>query len=264
MKKIIITIASILLPLSAHAGFTLNQTGVNSDGVANSSSISCTFASNPARGDLVVVGYIWWNGSVGTEIVNSILDGSGNAYTMANATSSAFDSTAGVTYLSYLLNAPSNANNTITVTFAGANGAGNYNTIFCDDFSVTGGTAALDSVAIGSNASTASITTPSIGGSYPNELVYGVVAPGQGVASLTGSWSYGGGGKDVQYSNAAEYQLAVSASTPLGMTANGVGPYDSSAISFRVVPVSIGSSPINLFLGKIFKIMKGSVFMINH
>ena len=54
MKKIIITIAAILLPLSAHAGFTLNQTGVNSDGVANSSSISCTFASNPAQGALLM------------------------------------------------------------------------------------------------------------------------------------------------------------------------------------------------------------------
>ncbi len=266
MKKLIITIASVLLPLSAHAGFTLNQPGVNSNGTANASSISCTFASNPAPGDLVVVSSIWWDGLADAGTLNSVTDGNSNAYTVSNAVDLDWEAAAGTTRIAYLLSAPANANKTITFNYATTNGAGNLLVIFCDDFKITGGTAALDSIATSSGSSGASVVSPTIGVSYPNDLIYGMAATSYAVTSLSGGWSYGGGGTDPAYGNAAEYQLSASSNTALAMT-TGSSPlyYDSSAISFRFVPTPVNTTgQINLFLGNIFKIMKGSIFMIKH
>ena len=215
-------------PVTAPGGgaFALRQPGVAAQSFSGSS-VSCTFASAPSAGDLVVVGAGWFdNGTTASTV--AVADGNGHAFQIDSHTSGTTNvGTAGQPFQAYLLAAPSNASNTITATFGNAF---TYGAIWCDDFAVSGGTAQLDSGAFA--AGTGALTSPTIPVSGAGRLVYAVAMDADSVGSVESPWTANAGG--VQSGNEAAYVLSASSSTAVAFNGTGNDAYNAIGMSFTV------------------------------
>jgi X-X-X-Leu-X-X-Gly heptad repeat protein len=230
-----------LLPASAHAanGFTLAQPGVSAvdatGGSSNTNQLTCVLASNPSPGDLVVVMPGLANSLPQSNI--SVRDANGNNYTV-----DPHKAQIGVqeqAFGAYLLSAPANASKTITVTYA-ANIE--YAAVWCADFTVTGGTAQLDSGAAQYTSGPNPLLTIPVHSS--NELVISMTTAAGNTGSAGSPWTEFGG-QNLGWD--AEYALNVSADTAISWTGNGGTDFASAGLSFRL-PHGLAKPPNNLGL----------------
>src|SRR5262249_53321569 len=90
--------------------FTKAQPGISAPEILNGgTSISCTFANNPAPGDLVTVAALYYGNSPSGTTISSIKDANNNSYTLTPNSPSTYDSNSGQVFLAYRLSAPANA-----------------------------------------------------------------------------------------------------------------------------------------------------------
>jgi hypothetical protein len=240
------------------------------------SPFTLTLASNPARGDLVVVAFASIGCTNGGPSPVTIKDANGNSYavistpaTLSQAVTSGLCS-GGTVYanlwLGYLLNAPSNASGTINVSWPSGQAMGD---IWADEFSAAGGSVTFDasaSVSSGTASGTA-LSSPSIPPSLPNELLYGAavppeLAPPDGSAcpmtapaagAALGVWTGGAGGipplTNYESGGATEYDLNSSGSTAVsfanqcsGVKYAALVAAFKSKLSFQANPVESSAS----------------------
>ena len=183
--KIILTLLFIFCFSSAAlAGITKAQTGVKVRETGNTVA-SCVFGSDPGPGDLVLIGTEWYSGTPGDSATMTVADSNGNNYTVEPHDSGTTNvHTAGQVLQAYLINAPSNASKTITVTYSLGFAAA---IVWCDDFSVTGGTAAYDSGAYASGVGT--INTPTIPVTGATDLLFSVATDNADTAGVNPPWN---------------------------------------------------------------------------
>lgn len=216
-------------------GFSHVQ-GALANGSGTVSTLSVSLGSNPTPGDLVCVGISLANQSTYASSM-TVKDGNGNAYTVTPS-SPAFFSAAGFycqIWLAYLVNAPSNANATITVSWTTAS----YAHIWAEEFS--GGTATFDKDAT-ANSSTGSAYTlnlPSITPTNAGELLYSTVNPlgsvtAPAAGATLGAWTGAAGGISSS-GPASEYDLSASSATAVDYTDNTSGDtYCAMAMAFSL------------------------------
>jgi hypothetical protein len=190
-------------------GAEFDQTG------GSATSITVTLGSNPAAGDLVIVGFT----SVGATSM-SVKDSNNNAYTLSHSSPFTGGSTLSVG-IAYLLSAPANATKAITVTYAPGNGS----SAWAEEFSYTGGSAAYDTDSAAQAVITGtSFTNVSITPSGSGELLYAVGNPGDALTAPSagatlGSWTGAAGGISPDTGADAEYLLSSSSgSTSIDFT----------------------------------------------
>jgi len=230
MKKYLALIPVALALFSAqqaNAAFTKAQTGVHT-AWSTGTSMTSTFASAPATGDLVIVGINFYNASnCGT--LSSVTDGNGNAFTVTTATTTNA-SNSGCARVAYELSAPSNATKTITATFTTNPQSGSD--IWADDFTVSGGTVSLDSSSTGSGSG-ATITTPTTTVSGSGDLLYGVGSTaGSGITAASSPWTGNDAGV-ASDGNYTEYDLSASVNTAVKFTQHSA-KWNSVGISFKL------------------------------
>jgi hypothetical protein len=221
--------------VTSYGGFSKAQPGVSGN-ETGSTTVSCAFGSNPSPGDTVVVASTWWdpNGVHASSTITSVKDGNGNTYVVSpNSPSAAAGLDDGATYIAYLLNAPSNASKTITITFGTVGTAD----IYCDDFSPTSGyTVSLDSDIAGTGNSTGDvISTPTVPVSGYSELLYSITVPNHSITAVNSPWLNGGGATPPTspFADMAAYDASSSANTAVNFTVNLNGDYDSMGASFK-------------------------------
>src|SRR5581483_11385519 len=200
--------------------------------------ITVTLNSNPATGSLVCCGVLFYDGT-STAPTFSIADnsGAGNSYTVEAHNSGNNNMTsAGYVGQAYLINAPSNADKNIKVTFNKAmSGAGE---LWVANFSVTGGTASYNSGAT-DTTSTGTVNTPTIPVSGANSLVWATVADANSANAATGAWT----GIDQTFGCDAEYIVSVSANTAVGFAGTGGAVYNAIGMSFSFTASGGGFNP---------------------
>jgi len=215
--------------------FVKAQAGVHTLVTAATTTISCTFASNPATGDLVVVGIMWFNGTNPSSTITSVKDASNTVYTVTPHSPQAdVPHTAGTPYIAYLASAPSTAKKTITVTFGTTIGGSGAADAYCDDFTVTGaGAVAFDSDAASAGSGTA-INLPSVPVTGSNDLLYSMVADSGGVSAVNAPWTIGGVGVISTDGSVAAYDLSANVNTTVNMTSAGSSDtWNSVGASFK-------------------------------
>src|SRR5580698_9600791 len=109
------------------------QSATNS--ASSASSISVTLPNNPTLGNLVCVGFFFYDATT-TPVTATVTDSNSNTYTIASASPSTFLSDTGGAFISYLLSAPSNASKNITVSFTRSGTAAVFtvSAIWADEF----------------------------------------------------------------------------------------------------------------------------------
>ena len=218
-------------PVTSSGGaFALRQPGVAAQSFSGSS-LSCTFASAPSAGDLVVVGAGWFDAGTAATTV-AVADDSGHAFQIDSHTSGATNvGTAGQAFQAYLLAAPDNVSNTITATFGDAF---TYAGMWCDDFAVSGGTAQYDAGAVASG--TGAISSPTIPVSGAGRLLYAVAMDADSVGAVQAPWTGNAGG--AQSGNDAAYVLSASASTAVALGGTTGDAYNAIGMSFTLASSS--------------------------
>ena len=201
--------------------------------------VQVVLGANPTLGNIVCIGF-------GTSAAVSSLvikDSNGNTYTVTP--NSPENSAGGLVYLAYLLSAPANANKTITATWT----TSVFASIWADEFSVSGGTAAFDKDAKGTGSGT-TVNLPSITPAGAGELLYScmgnsgstITAPTAGGASTNGVWTGAAGGISTNGQGGdAEYDLNASAATPVNYTQTSA-TWSAMAMAFIFTPVASGKN----------------------
>lgn len=206
----------------------------------SSTTLTTTLTNNPALGDLVCLGFTWFNGTANPPASLTIVDGNGNSYTKSPHSPSGVNAlNVGQTYGFYLNNAPANASKSIIATYTdpGASGA---TELFADDFTVSGGTSAFDlDVAGNSTVAGTTINTPTVTRTGTGELLYCYASPQSAISSVNSPWTQGSIGTD---GTASGYILSASADTALNMTCVS-GEWDSIGMSFTFTPTPAGGGP---------------------
>src|ERR1035441_4987400 len=98
MKKyllILIGLAFFLAPKVHAATFVIAQTGVYGTSTTTNTTSSCTFANNPATGDVVIVGLYWHKTGQATSTIVSLKDGNNNSFAISPSSPSGNDSVLG-------------------------------------------------------------------------------------------------------------------------------------------------------------------------
>jgi hypothetical protein len=210
--------------------FAHAQATVITDSSATVTSLTTTLASNPATGDLVMVGFLGPSSGV------TCKDANNNNYIPTS------HSPAGGTWNFYLANAPANASKAITCSFASSA----FVSQWADDFTVTGGTVTFDTDVpqpSGTGSGT-TINSPSITPLAAGELLYSTVNPSGSVTAPTsgntlGGWT--GSGVDPALGGASEYQLAsASGATSVDYTTSDTNDtYQAIASAFKIAPTGL-------------------------
>lgn len=194
--------------------------------------VQAVFPNNPAKGNLVCIGIIYFSGgSLGSSII-SILDGNSNSYIVTAASPSGYDINAGQVFLSYLLVAPVNSNKTITITFNDPISTG---ICWADEFLPDTGNVAVFDNSIAGSGTGLTVNSPTVTPTHTNSLLY--AASGQSGAldaSSGGPWTAAGGGA-VTFGNASEYILSTSIATPLNFPYSQNGSWSSMGMAFYQV-----------------------------
>lgn len=213
---------------------TFTEVQGNFGSIASSgTTVAVTLTSNPATGDAVACAVIGFPTSL---TISSITDGNSNAYTVTpNSPSTAQGGSARIIWLAYLLNAPSNANKTITATFSGSITFASV--IRCDQFHRSSGTWTFDTDVVGSGTSAPPVNTPSITPSVSGELLYAglTIANAADVTGVGGSWTQSAGGIDSSNKfHLTEYILsAASGATAANFTLSGTANWNSMAMALK-------------------------------
>lgn len=225
MKKSILTVALLFFCSNSWAAFTKAQTGVGNSATGGTT-VSVALASNPAAGSLVCVGILFYDGGT-TPPTWTTQDGNSNTYNNAASSGATNMDTAGWIGQSYLANAPSNAEKTITVTFNKSNVVA---AIWVDNFTPSTGVPAFDNSASANGSGT--INTPSIPVAGSNELVYSTVCDANDSGTTSGAWTINEGGKF--FANGSAWILDVSANTSVGWTGTIGNAYNAIGMSFSM------------------------------
>ena len=195
--------------------------GSSAASASQGTSLTLTLPTNPGAGNNVVVAVEFGSSSSVSGV--TVADGSGNSYQMSP--SSPFllpgGSNASSIYLFYLLNAPSNASQTLTVNWTTAAGAAAW----ADEFSSSTGTATFDVDLGATNTfSGTAINFPYLTPAGSNELLYAVGFPASSLSApaagaSAGPWVGASGGLNTTVTNGAvEYDLGASAATSPNFT----------------------------------------------
>ena len=213
-----------------------------------SATAHCTFASHPALGDTILVGFATYFTSATSTTITSVKDSNNNSYTISPQ-SPIFNADTNTTEMgiAYLLSAPSNASNTITVTWGKASTGGHLTSIWCDDFSLSSGYVAVfdsDATATGTTDSVNAPTT-SVSG---NDIVYSTVSTKADVTALNSPWLDGGGagGGLEAYSG---YVANTTSPVAANMTTNPIVPlWASMEEAIRASSTATSPSPSSTIL----------------
>lgn len=210
-------------------GFAHSQATAKNTVNGASTTLTTTLTNNPALGDVVCVGIVWFNATGTPPASLTVADGNSNAYTKStHSPSSVNAANVGHAYIFYLNNAPANASKSIVATYTdpGASGAVE---LLADDFTVSGGTSAFDlDVAGNSTIAGTTINTPTVTRTGTGELLYCYAAPQSSITSVNTPWTQGDIGTD---GTASGYILSASADTAVAMTCVS-GEWDSIGASF--------------------------------
>ena len=135
---------------------------------SSSSSDTVMLSANPTLGDLVCVGITTLSSAITSVKVE---DSHNNSYTITPNSPSALQSGAGQVWMAYLPSAPSNATNTITISYTGSASVAAW----ADEFS--GGPFSFDKdvSAVNGNAGT-TVNTPTLTPKVSGELLYAAAA----------------------------------------------------------------------------------------
>lgn len=209
------------------------------DFVVGASGSPFTFlTSNPTTGNTVCVAIITVAGSGS---ISSVQDSNGNLYSKSPSSPAA--ETLYYIWLYYLLNAPSNATNSLVVTYTGSNFYGAADE-FHNPLSVSFDTDAAQSNGVASTT----INTPSIIPSAAGNLLYAgalstankITGPTSG--NTSGGWTGGGASvvSDLGGAMDVEYILSASGSaTPVSFPQSTPTSWASIAMSFTVAVATL-------------------------
>ena len=193
-----------------------------------STTATAALPANPTAGSVVCVAAFWYDG-VNASTTATAKDANNNNYTLSpNSPSSVNGTTTGASYVFYLLNAPANADKTVTITWGLISVAAE---IWVVEFSVSGGTAAFDADNTGNGASGTAINSPTITVNGSGELLFCHAAPQNCVTAIGGAWT---SPETLSVTNCggAGYILSASANTAVNMTQSASGSWDAMGMSF--------------------------------
>jgi hypothetical protein len=197
-----------------------------------------TLGATPKPGNLVCVAIAAFGGT--GIILSSVEDSNGNVYTITpGSPSNVNESTALDIWLAYLLSAPANAAAKITATFVSS--VTTDVVVWADEFSVPVGTqAAFDNDAVGSGATSSSITgtnfaagVPTITPTNSNSLLYSALGPSGAVSSVNAPWTLGI--IDGSSGAANAYILSAGSSVALAYVLGGPSSFNSMAAAFYLM-----------------------------
>lgn len=217
----------LLDPFFKHTQATIYN-GTSTVGVLTG---TASLTNNPSIGDVICVAVITFNSSPTITVQDDAVIP--NVYTQApSGPSNSHDTTAGTSWLFYLIAGPTATKN-ITVTLS-TNPAGVF-AVYIDSFTPSGGSAVFDTDAIGQ--ATGAIGTsnlPSLTPGTANELLYAhgvfsVASTGVGAA-----WKQNDHGVGMFGEN-AEYILNASVATAVAFTMSGTNDYDAYVMAFKIV-----------------------------
>lgn len=170
----------------------------------------CVFAVNPAQHDTVL---IYLGSTPAPSPQPTCVDSASNSYTVS--ATHGVETGAGFTaYIAYLLDAPSNANKTVTCTSTGSGYTDTYGSQFRD----SAGTQVFDAVygspdGSFSNASTGAIALPAFTPAVAGSLAFCGVLPNSSISAPTGGGTLNGWTGAVNTNSASEYKLSAAASS---------------------------------------------------
>lgn len=200
-------------------------------GSANSGNV--VLPNNPTTGNFVVVGVV-----LGSETASAtVQDSAGNSYT---ATSSSPASANGLrAYIFYLVNAPANANKTITVTI----GSGPTSTdVWAVEFSGLVTSSPVDVQGTKTSATTGTnINLPSITPTADGELLIGVGAALGTISVATSPWTMIDAARN---GDGAEYYIQPTAGArAIGFTQSPSSGWTAIAAAFKAAAAAASSAP---------------------
>lgn len=181
-----------------------------------------SFSSAPTAGNLVAMLIYYWGS--GTTTIASVVDGNSNSYTVPAGSPSAFATDAGQIHCAYLLKAPANAHQTITVTFAANHEGASVHAI---EVSPTSGyEATFDTYSEGEPAYGTNVNVPSVVVSDANRFAVFGVCSGASLSSIDSPWTalhnaqfggvWAGYDLDVDSSQVAAATISASAFSSVG------------------------------------------------
>lgn len=178
----------------------------------------------PTAGNLVCVGAI----SYGSSTTMTVQDVNGNNYVVPTGSPSVYDANAGQVHLAYLLNAPANAHETITITWGSEQTLGavwmreyNPSVSIAFDLYTEGTGTATDPWLI--NTPTATVTST-------NELGFKACAVSGAIASVNSPWTAVGG---QLLGGRAGDNLDLDTNTAVAYTGGGDTTWSGAAMTFK-------------------------------
>jgi hypothetical protein len=180
----------------------------------NTQSWETTLPAAPTRGNLVVVGLMWYDGTAISPLPVTVSDVNGNPYTVDPTFSNESQDTAGFAGIAYMLSAPANAAAQITVTWS--RGA-TVTATWAREFSVTAGNfAAVKSLGQGASGSAAPTDAPRLVASAGDLCFAQIVTTGTAGAA-TSPWTVA----TEQDGNNTEYILNATQQHIVGFASDG-------------------------------------------
>lgn len=175
----------------------------------------CAFSVNPTQHDTVL---IYLGSTPAPSPQPTCTDGASNSYTVS-ATHGVETGVGFTAYIAYILDAPSNANKTITCVSTGSG----YTDTYGSEFRDTGGTPVLDAVygspdLSHSDPTTAAIALPTFTPAVAGSLAFCGVLPNSGISAPTGGGSLNGWTGAVNTNSASEYKLSASGASNASFT----------------------------------------------
>jgi hypothetical protein len=198
-------------------------------GTASSGTLlQVTLPSSPTAGNTVACG-VSYNGTAGA-VISSFADANGNSYAVApNSGVPLTTLTSNILFMSYLLNAPANASNIIKVTFSSAMSGSSE--IWCDEFSVSGGTVSFDLAVGATGISNGTLISPSLTPTGGNELLYATCLDQGNISSVNAPWTQAGGA--ITSGDDAAYDLSASATTTVSFQDTATSSYACMQMAFK-------------------------------
>lgn len=202
--------------------------------VTSGTTVAVTLTSAPTAGNLVVCSFYTYPTTL---TISDVQDNAStpNSYTVTSTSPSLTNTSARAGWIAYLLNAPSGAGATITVTTSAAI---TYNSdMRCEEFHRSSGTWTYDTSVAGSGTTGTTINSPSITPSVSGELLYGMatVAYTSSFTSANSPWTQDSAGIDTSHfaTDDGEYILSGSGTTAINFTQASSGVWNGMAVAFK-------------------------------
>jgi hypothetical protein len=216
------------------AAFSIVQIPTTPGQVGAATTVSKAFTSNPTLGNLVVAILLYIDDADTTVNTLAIKDANNNSFTITpNSPSNARPLTAGLIYMGYILSAPSNADKTITATFANA---GIVASLWVMEFSPNGGTASFSSDITGTGTTGTALNTPTVSTAGTDTLMIAAALSDHQVSTVDSPWTQVAAGVANQFSEGIGYILSRASNAALAMTQNQSSGWDSMGAAFALTP----------------------------